>query len=143
MPDFANYSIITPDGVTFDLAGMGLTIGVGDIQDGMGLPPIEHKTWPLYNNAGAFLRGVQVGARVVTINATLDGGCLEKLHDLRNKLWQSVRWNRTLSNPPDAARLRYTLRGKSADLYVHYAGDVTAQVGSSNIDQIVGLRLIA
>jgi hypothetical protein len=141
--NFAHYTIITPDGVSLDLGDAGFTVGIGDIQDGMGLPPVDHKTWNLYNNPGGFLRSMQVGQRMVTITATLNADCLQSLHDLRNRLWQVVRWNRTLSNPPDPARLRYTLNGKSADLYVYYAGDVTGRAGESNTTQTVGIRLMA
>lgn len=129
--------------MTTDLRDKGFTVGVGDIQDGMGMPPVEHKTWQLFNNPGALLRSIQVGPRVVTINASLNADCLQALHDLRNKLWQAIRWNRTLSDPPDPAVLHYTLNGKRADLYVYYAGDITARIGNSNTDQTIGVRLIA
>lgn len=141
--DFAKYTIITPDGESLDLNDAGFTVGIGDIQDGMGLPPVDHKSWNLYNNPGGFLRSIQVGIRTVTISVTLNADCLIRLHDLRNKLWKVLRWNRTLSNPPDPAILRYTLHGKSADLYVYYGGDVIARSGDSNTTQIVGVRLIA
>lgn len=141
--DVAAYSITTPDGITTDLRDKGFTVGIGDIQDGMGMPPTEHKTWNLYNNPGALLRSVQVGPRIVTINASLNADCLQSLHDLRNKLFQALRWNRTLDNPPAPAVLHYTINGKRADLYVHYMGDVTARIGNSNVDQTVGVRLIA
>lgn len=141
--DVAAYSITTPDGVTTDLRDKGFTIGIGDIQDGMGMPPTDHKTWNLYNNPGALLRSIQVGPRIVTINASLNASCLQALHDLRNKLWQALRCNRTLDNPPAPAVLHYTINGKRADLYVHYMGDVTARIGNSNVDQTVGVRLIA
>jgi hypothetical protein len=137
-----DYSLIGPDGSLIDLTGSGLYISPG-IPDGFGLPPVIHQTQALYRSDGAFLKSIDVQPRIITVSHVMTAESQEKLHEVRTILWNALRWNRTLERPPTPFRLRYTYNGVSADLYVHYLSDVTANVGNARNLQIAAVRLIA
>ena len=136
------YSIITPDGVTFNLSAAGLGVNPG-IPDGFGLVPITHRTSKLYRSAGALLQGIDIEPRIVTITMSAIAGSQEALHTVRALLWGALRWNRTLTDPPPPSRLRYTANGHTVDLYVHYLSDVQGNAGNAQNLQLIGVRLIA
>lgn len=138
------YELITPDGWTLNFVGPRFSWGTADslmAHEGFGLPPVEHVTQEVYGTPGALLRDVNVKPRVVTITTTTHGLTRWQLHQARAKLNDAMRWNRGEPNEPSI--LRYTVKGVSRDLYVHYAGDVTRSVGRYGDVEVVGFRLVA
>lgn len=138
----STYELITPDGVTFNLTQAGLSVRQR-IGDGMGLPPVEHKTFEMYGQPGAVLDTINIKPRLVTITANayedpIDAGTMNRI---RAALFGALRWNRVAGSPPPPSTLRYTFDGKSADLKVYYLSDVEAV--EADYVQKIGIRLIA
>lgn len=140
-----SYKIITPDGDTFEFPASQFTLDEG-IPAGFGFPPIEHVSQVLYRQPGARLDAIKVGTRVVTLqlkNAQGDESGRYALHVARAALFDALRWNRTLTDPPPPSTLRYECDGVKTDLNVYYLGDVISHVAGSNEANSIGIRLAA
>lgn len=132
----------TPDGWEFEFDQKKFAIDPG-IQDGTGLPPVSHQAITIFQQPGQLLQNISISPRLVTITAKVNGTCLEELHALRCKLFNALRWNRTLDDPPLPSQLVYREECGEASLDCYYAGDATADVGSDEKVQATGIRLLA
>lgn len=136
------WALVTPDGWTFEFDPSKFSVDPG-IPDGVGLPPVQHQTQTIFHQPGQFLQDISILPRVVTITAKINGTCLDELHALRCKLWNALRWNRTVDDPPLPAQLVYRGDCAEATLDCFYIGDTTEDVGIDEKQQGAGIRLIA
>lgn len=142
MADIFDYKLITPDGQVFNVKQPNWAPEI-TLPDGFGLPPIDHDTQGIYGQPGAMLKGINVQARSFQLALDVNGITRANLHDLRRKLFSTLRWNRTTSNPPDFLILRYTLNDQAADLHCYYLGDNFSEIKDSEKNQNAVISLVA
>jgi len=139
------YTLITPDGMTFDFWGVGRAPGSEatlQAHEGFGLPPVRHVTQDIYNVPGNLLVDVVVQGRTVTITESVYATDRKGLHKALAEIWDAVRWDRGATRTTPSI-LRYTVDGNSWDLYVVLSGVVEGRQGRYGRNEIVGLRFEA
>ena len=137
--------IITPDGHEFVLQGSRLSPGSPEsdwpLEEGQGLPQVEHLEAQIYMMPGALYKGTIVKSRLLTVVSTLHGVSTAALMDIRAKMQAALRWDRSDQGKPSIYRI--TVNGVSRDLYVRYDSSVERRIGRPGNVAVVAIRLIA
>lgn len=143
------YELRLPDGTVFKFDHQsGFRLGTQDSvqgHEGFGLPPVEHVSQPIYDMPGELPKDIHEQPRVITLTVTASATDKTRagLHRIKAKLFDAMRWDRGLSGEWEPTVLRYTVNGKSRDLNVFYAGDITAKVGRYGRTETIGFRMVA
>jgi len=113
------YSLITPDGVTYNLSTNGVRLyGL----DGIGSAPVRSYTHRVPGQPGMVLDDKLADMRIVTCAAAVQKDGIANVLAAINDVAENYRYNRTATLQP--LRLRATVGSNSADLYCYYGSEI-------------------